>query len=167
MKKNHRLAKAISDVGCGYFKTFLTYKAIWYGRRIVKADRFFASSKKCSTLGCDYVKKDLKLSERTWTCPICGQLHDRDENSGDNLLYLTIDEVNVPSERRDRSRNTRKPVEMKTAGSVLEKVQNQVSSVKQETIKDLLKKKSPPFLMGSSSRLYCLWSDLIHDKNFL
>jgi putative transposase len=136
MKKNHHLAKAISDVGWGYFRTFLTYKANWYGRRIVKADRFFASSKKCSTLGCTYVKKDLKLSERAWTCPICGHLHDRDENSADNLLYSTIKELNVPSERRNRRRKLpRKPGEIKTSGFVLEKVQNQVLSVKQEASK--------------------------------
>jgi len=132
MKRNHHLAKAISDVGWGYFKTFLTYKAGWYGRRIVKADRFFASSQNCSTPDCGYVNKALKLSDRVWTCPICGHLHDRDENSGDNLLYLTIGEVNVPSERRDRRRNPQKPVETETSGLVAEKLQGQVLVGKQE-----------------------------------
>jgi putative transposase len=90
MKRNHHLAKAISDVGWGYFKTFLKYKADWYGRRIIEADRFFASSQTCSTPDCTYVKKDLKLSDRSWTCPVCGHLHDRDENGATEVAYIAI-----------------------------------------------------------------------------
>jgi len=134
MKKNHHLAKAISDVGWGYFKTFLKYKASWYGRRIVEADRFFASSKTCSTPNCTYVKKDLKLSDRFWTCPICGHLHDRDENGATEVAYITIAAVTtVPPERGERGRTSAKtPVESKTAAFVLEKEQGQVLTTKQE-----------------------------------
>ena len=129
MKKNHRLAKAISDVGWGYFKTFLKYKASWYGRRIIEADRFFASSQTCSTPTCTYVKKDLKLSDRSWTCPICGHLHDRDENGAVEVAYIAIAAVTtVPPERRERGRKTKTPVETRTSGLVAEKLQEQVLS---------------------------------------
>jgi putative transposase len=129
MKKHHHLAKAISDVGWGYFKTFLTYKASWYGRRIVEADRFFASSQNCSTPTCTYVKKDLKLSDRSWPCPLCGHLHDRDENGATEVAYVAITAVNtVPPERRERGRKTKTPVETKTSDAVLVKVQSQVLS---------------------------------------
>ena len=129
MKKNHHLAKAISDVGWGYFKTFLKYKASWYGRRIVEANRWFASSKTCSTPACTYVKKDLKLSERAWTCPVCGKLHDRDENGATEVAYIALAAVKtVPPERRERGRKTKTPVETRTSGLVAEKLQEQVLS---------------------------------------
>ena len=79
MMKNHCLAGAIAD--CSWFEIVrqLTYKAAWYGRQIVQIDRFFPSSKTCS--GCGYIKQDLKLSDREWTCPACGEHHDRDHNA--------------------------------------------------------------------------------------
>ena len=147
MKKNHHLAKAISDVGWGYFKTFLKYKASWYGRQIVEADRFFASSKTCSTPTCTYVKKDLKLSDRFWTCPICGKLHYRDENGATEVAYITITAVKtVPPERRERdSTFAKSPVESKTAAFVAEKLQGQVLTKKQEAVRPSRKKKLPTF----------------------
>jgi len=150
MKKNHHLAKAISDVGWGYFKTFLTYKASWYGRRIVEADRFFASSQNCSTPDCGYVNKALKLSERFWTCPICGHLHDRDENGATEVAYVAIAAVTtVPPERRERGRKTKTPVETRTSGLVAEKLQGQVLSGSRKPQGLLYRRKpqveAPPF----------------------
>src|SRR5438876_8846015 len=75
MVKNHCLAKAISDVGWGEFVRQLDYKARWYGRMLVKIDRWYPSSKTCSA--CQHVLETLSLEERFWICPACGTLHDR------------------------------------------------------------------------------------------
>ena len=84
MMKNHSLAGAIAD--CSWFEILrqLTYKAAWYGRQIVQVDRFFPSSKTCS--GCGYIKQDLKLGDREWTCPACEKHHDRDVNAAKMVL---------------------------------------------------------------------------------
>ncbi len=86
MIKNRHLSKSISDVSWSRFVDMIKYKASWYGRQIIEIDRFYPSSKKCSTLNCDYVYKDLKLSKRSWTCPKCGITHDRDINASINLF---------------------------------------------------------------------------------
>jgi len=83
MVKNHNLAESISEMNFGEFRRMLEYKANWYGRIIVKVDRFYPSSKTCNH--CGYIKKDLKLSDRQWTCPICGELIDRDYNAACNI----------------------------------------------------------------------------------
>ena len=84
MMKNHRLARQISDVAWGGFVGMLTYKADWNDKEIVKIDRFYPSSKTCHN--CGYVKKDLKLSDRSWACPECGAILDRDVNAAMNIL---------------------------------------------------------------------------------
>src|SRR5438034_4157571 len=84
MVKNHALAKAISDVGWGEFVRQLEYKAQWYGRQLVKIDRFYPSSKTCSA--CKQVVDSLPLDIREWVCPECGVLHDRDINAAMNIL---------------------------------------------------------------------------------
>jgi len=84
MLKNHRLAKSISDVGWGEFVRQLEYKASWYGRTLVKIDRWCPSSKQC--FDCKHVLDSLSLDERFWTCPACGQFHDRDVNAAKNVL---------------------------------------------------------------------------------
>ena len=81
--KNHRLAESISEMNFGEFVRILEYKANWYERVVVKVDRFYPSSKTCNH--CVYIKKDLKLSERQWICPICGELIDRDYNAACNI----------------------------------------------------------------------------------
>ena len=83
MMKNHKLAGAIQDVNLGEFKLTLKYKAEWYGKEIIEISRWFPSSKKCNC--CGYIKKDLKLSDRQWTCPNCGESHDRDVNAAINI----------------------------------------------------------------------------------
>jgi len=84
MSKNHHLAKSIMDSGWGEFKRQLEYKAVWYGRTVVKVGRFFPSSKTCSH--CGTIKPQLSLSERTWICSDCGTEHDRDVNAALNVL---------------------------------------------------------------------------------
>ena len=83
MVKNHRLAESISEMNFGEFVRMLEYKASWYGRVVVKVDRFYPSSKTCNH--CGYIKKDLKLSDRQWVCPVCGEIIDRDYNAACNI----------------------------------------------------------------------------------
>jgi putative transposase len=84
MVKNRHLSKSISDVSWGMFTEQLKYKADWFGRDILKVNRFYPSSKTCNV--CGYIKADLKLSDREWTCPDCNTIHDRDINASINLF---------------------------------------------------------------------------------
>jgi putative transposase len=83
MVKNHSLAKAMSDVGWGEFVRQLDYKAKWYGRTLVKIDKFYPSSKRC--FDCGHILDSLSLDIRVWTCPECGVFHDRDINAAKNI----------------------------------------------------------------------------------
>jgi len=84
MIKNHKLAKHIADVSWGNFVTLLQYKCDWYGKNLVKVNRFYPSSKTCSD--CGWMNQELKLSDREWTCESCGVVHDRDVNASKNIL---------------------------------------------------------------------------------
>jgi putative transposase len=77
-------SRSISDVGWGEFVRQLSYKAIWYGRRVVQIDRWHPSTKTCSACGTTGHK--LSLSDRTWTCTDCSATHDRDINAARNIL---------------------------------------------------------------------------------
>ena len=83
MLKNHYLAQAIGDVGFYEFKRQLLYKASWYGARVILADRWEPSSKRCSA--CGWVDAELTLSDRTFHCEQCGLVLDRDLNAAINL----------------------------------------------------------------------------------
>ena len=84
MLKNHKLAKAIQEVGFYRFKSVLLDKSVNNGKRVVFVDRFYPSSKTCSC--CGYVYRKLTLKERDWQCPDCGKIHDRDLNAAMNIL---------------------------------------------------------------------------------
>lgn len=86
MLKNHKLAKAISDSSWSTFTTMLDYKADWYGKQLIKVDRWFPSSKTCSVCGYVLGKDELKLSDRSWNCPSCKSENDRDLNASVNIL---------------------------------------------------------------------------------
>ena len=84
--KNRKLAKALSDAALGGFLEKLKTKAETLGIPIVQADRFFASSKTCST--CGHKRNDLTLSDREYHCNHCGYSEDRDVNAAINLRTL-------------------------------------------------------------------------------
>lgn len=84
MQKNHALAKSISDASWSEFVRQLTYKAEWYGRTLVGIDRWYPSSKRCSD--CGHTVAKMPLNVRSWTCPECGSIHDRDVNAARNVL---------------------------------------------------------------------------------
>jgi putative transposase len=85
MVKNRRLAKAISDAAWGEIVRQLEYKCNWYGKELVKVDRFYPSSQTCNS--CGLKNADTKnLAVREWNCPKCGVHHDRDVNAAKNIL---------------------------------------------------------------------------------
>lgn len=88
MVKNRHLSRAISDMGFFEFRRQLEYKATQRGGMIVVADRWYPSSKTCSS--CGHKIETLPLTVREWTCPECGSVHDRDVNAAINLRNLAV-----------------------------------------------------------------------------
>src|SRR6266446_1300675 len=88
MVQNHHLAKSISDVGWSEFVRQLEYKAEWYGRTLIKIDKWYPSSKRC--FDCGHILDSLTLDVRAWTCPECGVHHDRDINAAKNILAVGL-----------------------------------------------------------------------------
>lgn len=84
MKSYHTLSRNISEMSWNTFMTILQYKALWNNKEIKKIGKYYPSSKLCSH--CGYIKKDLKLHERSWICPNCNTNHDRDYNASINIL---------------------------------------------------------------------------------
>lgn len=115
MLKNHKLAKAIQEIGLYRFRQILEDKARNNYKKVVFVGRFYPSSKTCHN--CGYVNKQLTLNDREWTCPICGEHHDRDLNAAMNILlegeriigshtakfklvdYPTMDESGLPPKK--------------------------------------------------------------------
>lgn len=89
MMKNHHLARSIGSVGWSTFFSMLEYKCEWYGKTLIRIGRFQPSSKMC---GCGYVNRQLKLSDRTWTCPKCGTINDRDLLAAQNIKRFGLQE---------------------------------------------------------------------------
>ena len=127
MVRNHNLAKAISDAGWGTFVNFLSYKLEKEGKVLVEIDRWFPSSKTCSS--CLYQVSEMPLDVRMWECPSCGAKHDRDENAAKNIRAEGIrilqssgtgDSANGGDVRPKRGRKPvlrQSPVKLETATS--------------------------------------------------
>ncbi len=82
MMANRKLSASIADCGWHQFKAFLKYKAEAVGKQVIEVDRFYPSSKTCSS--CGIVNQGLTLSHRVWTCS-CGEVHQRDVNAARNI----------------------------------------------------------------------------------
>lgn len=90
MIKNPKLAKHIADANWGEFVRQLQYKGNWAGRNVIEIDRWFPSSKRCSTEDCGFVNESLSLNVRKWICPKCGTDHDRDINAAKNIKAVGL-----------------------------------------------------------------------------
>lgn len=90
LMKNHKLAKAISDASWGEFFRQLSYKSILYGCDLIKIPTFYPSSQTCSCCG---FKNPLtkNLSVRSWHCPKCRTIHERDLNAAKNILQKALE----------------------------------------------------------------------------
>lgn len=85
LMRNHHIARAIGDASWSEFCRMLEYKAEWYGKQIIKINRWFPSSQLCSNCTTNSGKKPLHIRE--WTCDSCGTRHDRDLNASVNILH--------------------------------------------------------------------------------
>jgi putative transposase len=119
MVKNHKLALAISDASWGELIRQLVYKCEWYGRELIKIDRWFPSSKRCGN--CGHIVDKMPLNIREWECPKCGMNHDRDINAAHNILAaglaVSVCGANVRPDRessKGQLRETRKGKKQKT-----------------------------------------------------
>jgi putative transposase len=110
MVKNPKLARQIADAAWGELVRQLEYKAKWYGRNLVKIDRWFPSSKRCGS--CGHIVESLPLSMREWDCPNCGAHHDRDINAARNILAVghtvTVCGANVRPDQHELKGQLRK-----------------------------------------------------------
>ena len=87
MQRNQNLSQSINDVSIGKFYEILSYKCQWQGINLLKIGRFEPSSKMCS---CGAINKELKLSDRKWTCKICGKELDRDLHAADTIKKIAL-----------------------------------------------------------------------------
>ena len=101
MMKNRRLSKAISDIGFYEFRRQLEYKAKLHNNTIHVANRWFPSSKQCSS--CLELKSNLKLSDRLYVCDVCNLEIDRDVNAAINLLNYTVSSTGLEACGEGRS----------------------------------------------------------------
>ncbi len=101
MIKNSKLALAISDASWGELVRQLEYKCKWYGRTLIKIDRWFPSSKRCGN--CGHIVDKMPLNIREWDCPNCGTHHDRDINAAKNILAAGLAVERLWSDRKTRT----------------------------------------------------------------
>lgn len=108
------LNRGILDGAWGSFRSMIEYKAAWYGRTVVIADRFYPSSKTCSA--CGFLLDSLPLSVRTWTCPSCRTRHDRDHNAAMNLRDFALGQ----GEKRNARGGPVRPLDLVSGGTACE-----------------------------------------------
>ena len=86
MKQTHTIAKCLNENPIGEIIRVLKYKAIWNNKKVIEIDRYYPSSQICSV--CNHQNKEVKnLSIRSWECPKCGRIHDRDVNAAINIMW--------------------------------------------------------------------------------
>ena len=78
--------KSLQQISLSKIYEYIEYKALWYGKTFIRAERYYPNSKLCSTVNCEYIYHELQLSERTWEGPDCKKVHDRDNNAALNLF---------------------------------------------------------------------------------
>jgi putative transposase len=108
--RNRSLARSLSDASFGEFVRQLEYECGWYGSRLVKADPFYPSTKRCSS--CGNVKEEMPLSERVYRCGACGLEMDRDLNAARNLASVaasSAERENASGGMASRSREALAP----------------------------------------------------------
>lgn len=103
MLRSKRYSRSIADAAWGELVRQLEYKASWYGRTLVKVDRFFPSSKTCSA--CGHVVEAMPEGIRDWDCPSCGVHHDRDINAAKNVLAAGLAVAACGAPVRPNSKN--------------------------------------------------------------
>ena len=93
MSRTLHLGKSVTDLGFGEFRTVLEQKCKEYDTTIIYADKWYPSSKTCSS--CGTINKSLKLSDREWACTECGTCHNRDFNAALNLEQYFTNQYNT------------------------------------------------------------------------
>lgn len=88
MLQNRKLSRAIHEVSWATLTGMIAYKANWTGKHYHRTNRWSPTSKTCST--CGYQLEKLDLGTREWTCPNCGDHHDRDHNAAKNILRVGL-----------------------------------------------------------------------------
>jgi putative transposase len=91
MLKNRKLSKSISDASWSSLVSMISYKSNWRGRTFHKIDRFYPSSKTCSS--CGHRIEKMELSIREWDCPSCGSHHNRDLNAAVNIYNKGMNDL--------------------------------------------------------------------------
>jgi putative transposase len=86
MLQNRKLSRAIHEVAWTTLSNMISYKSSWAGKTYHQIDRWYPSSKTCSS--CGHKLEKLDLGTREWTCPSCGTHHDRDLNAAMNILHV-------------------------------------------------------------------------------
>jgi len=90
MFQERKLAKVLGDISISKFISMLEYKARWYGRELIKVNRYYPSSQLCNM--CGYQNTEVKdYHIRNWDCPCCGESHNRDINAANNILDKGIE----------------------------------------------------------------------------
>ena len=90
MAQSLKLGKSTNDNGFGMFRTILDYKLSERGKKLIKIDKWFPSSKMCRF--CGNINKELTLADRVWTC-VCGEVINRDENAAINIMNVGLSMV--------------------------------------------------------------------------
>ena len=112
MMKNHHLARSIADAGWSSFVTMPKTKALSRGKNIIEIGRFDPSSRMCSN--CGNIKHDLKLSDRTYNCDICGLSIDRDLNAAINIKKFGLIQIGIPTDSGEYT-----PMEISLVGCLI------------------------------------------------